>query len=294
MTPSRQRHRRGVQLMVGATLCWASAGILVRNMELKDGWQMTFWRSLFMMLFLLVVLAVQYRGALLERLRAVGVVGVVSSLLWALSFVCFVLAINRTVVANVLVLSGLSPFATALLGRLFLHERVPRRTIVAMLAAVLGILLLFVDSIAGGGLAGNLIALAIPLTFSCNVVILRRTHAEVDMVPTLVLAGLISTVMALPFALPFAASSKDLGLIAIMGVMQLGTGCLLMVRAASYLPSAEIGLLAVLEIVFGTSSTWLVVGERPGWLALTGGLIVITALVINEAVALHILRLAPG
>ncbi|PWT74550.1 MAG: permease [Proteobacteria bacterium] len=291
---SQLQHRRGVQLMIGATLCWASAGVLVRSMDLKDGWQMTFWRSLFMSLFMLSVLLWQYRTAWYQKLRAVGFVGLVSSILWALSYICFVLAVNRTVVANVLVLSALSPFAIALLGRLILQERVPGRTIAAMIAAALGIVLLFIDSIAAGGLAGNLIALAIPLTFAYNIIILRKTHTQVDMMPTLVLAGLISTLIALPFALPVSLTHNDFALLATMGVVQLGGGCLLVVKAAAYLLSAEIGLLSVLEIVFGTASTWLVVGERPGWLALTGGIIVIAALVINEAVALHLRRLAVG
>ena len=72
-----------------------------------------------------------------------------------------------------------------------------------------------------------------------------------------------------------------------MGVVQLGLGSLLMLAAAPRLRAAEIGLLAVLETVFGTLSTWLVVGEHPGRLALLGGLIVVAALVINELIALR-------
>ena len=64
--------------------------------------------------------------------------------------------------------------------RAFLHERVPGRTWLAMIAAFAGMVLMFVESIGSGGLAGNLIALAIPLTFACNVVLLRKMHAAVD------------------------------------------------------------------------------------------------------------------
>jgi len=97
----------------------------------------------------------------------------------------------------------------------------------------------------------------------------------------------------LPLALPLEATSLDLGLLAIMGVVQLGLGCLLMLAAAPRLSAAEIGLLAVLETVFGTLATWLVVGEHPGRLALAGGLIVIAALVVNELIALRTRMLTP-
>ena len=288
--PSSQRpggHRRGVLLMVGATLCWASAGMLVRNMDLRDSWEITFWRSLFMTLFILGVLSLQYRGAVFARLHAVGLPGVIAGALWALMYVCFILALGHTSVANVLVLSSVAPFTSALLGRLVLHERVPARTWLAILAAVGGIVWMFVDSIGSGGLVGNLIALAIPFAFAVNVSILRRSHAQVDMIPTLVLSGIFSMAIALPFALPLEPSSKDIGLLAIMGVVQLGVGVLLMIRAAPHLKAAEIGLLAVLEILFGTLSTWLVVGERPGTGALIGGSVVIAALVANEIAGLR-------
>ena len=281
------QHRRGVLLMVGATLCWASAGMLVRNMDLRDSWEITFWRSLFMTLFILGVLALQYRAGMFERLRAVGLPGVVAGALWALMYVCFILALGHTTVGNVLVLSSIAPFTAALLGRLFLHERVPGRTWLAMIAAFAGIVLMFVDSIASGGLVGNLIALATPFAFAVNVSILRRSHARVDMIPTLVLSGVFSMAIALPFALPLEPSTKDIGLLAIMGAVQLGLGVLLMILAAPHLKAAEIGLLAVLEIIFGTFSTWLVVGERPGTGALVGGAVVIVALVVNELFGLR-------
>jgi drug/metabolite transporter (DMT)-like permease len=280
-------HRRGVLLMVGATLCWASAGMLVRNMDLRDSWEITFWRSLFMTLFILGVLALQYRARMFERLRAVGLPGVVAGALWALMYLCFILALGHTTVGNVLVLSSIAPFTAALLGRLFLRERVPGRTWLAMMAAFAGIVLMFLDSIASGGLVGNLIALAIPFAFAVNVSILRSSRARVDMIPTLVLSGVFSMAIALPFALPLEPSAKDIALLAIMGVVQLGLGVLFMILAAPHLKAAEIGLLAVLEIIFGTVSTWLVVGERPGTGALMGGAVVIVALVVNELFGLR-------
>jgi len=60
-----------------------------------------------------------------------------------------------------------------------------------------------------------------------------------------------------------------------------------MLAATPRLRAAEIGLLAVLEIVFGTLSTWLVAGESPAPLAAAGGVLVVVALVANEAIGLR-------
>lgn len=277
----RVSHRLGVLLMIGATVCWGSAGMLVRTQRVTDPWEITFWRSFFMTLFILAVLTVQYRGEVLSRLRATGLPGLVSAALWALMYVCFIVALSKTTVANTLVVCSISPFMSALFGWFFLREAVPVRTWLAMLFAVSGIVLMFVESLGSGGALGNTIALAIPVAFGLNVVLNRKMHASVDMVPTVFLSGILSCAVTLPLAVPFEAQGLDFLNLSVLGVVQLGLGCLLMVVAARHLAAAEIGLIAELETLFGVGSTWLVVGEAPSRLALIGGTIVIVALTAN-------------
>ncbi|MGH8731637.1 MAG: DMT family transporter, partial [Burkholderiales bacterium] len=185
-------HRKGIAMMVGATLCWATAGILVRNMDVTDGWKITFWRSFFMTVFLLVVLSVQHGSRLPLRVRNMGWPGVISGLLFAGMMICFILALSLTTVANTLVVGSISPFVAALCGRLFLGEKVAPRTWLAMIAATGGITMMFFDALSSGGWAGNLIALCIPLGFGANVVILRKHRTAVDMMPSVLLAGIFS------------------------------------------------------------------------------------------------------
>jgi drug/metabolite transporter (DMT)-like permease len=279
-TPAQ--HRKGIALMIGATLCWATAGVLVRNMEVTDGWKIAFWRSFFMTAFLLVVLSVQHGSRLPQRVHAMGWPGVMSGLLFAWMMICFILALSLTTVANTLVVGSISPFVAALCGRLFLGEKVAPRTWIAMIAAIGGITMMLFDALSGGGWAGNLIALCIPLGFGANVVILRKHRSAVDMVPSVLLAGIFSMLIALPFALPLSVTTGDLALLSIMGVVQLSAGLLLMMVAVRYLASAEIGLLSILEIIFGTLSVWLLIGERPSQAALLGGGVVVAALVTNQ------------
>ncbi len=286
-------HRRGILLMIGATFCWASAGVLVRSQSVTDPWEITFWRSFFMSIFLFGVLAVQYRGNVWHRIAATGVGGLVSACLWSIMYVCFIVALSRTTVANTLVVCSISPFMAALFGRIFLGERVPVRTWVAMAAAIAGIVLMFVESLGTEGAAGTLIALVIPVAFGVNVVLNRKMHAAVDMVPTVLVSGVISAALVLPFALPFDVRGADLPNLVALGVVQLGVGCILMVVAARVLSAAEIGLLAELETVIGVASTWFFVGEVPSHMALIGGTVVIAALAINTLVGMRAPRARP-
>ena len=273
--------------MIGATLCWASAGTLVRNMSVKDSWEITYWRSLFMMIFIGAYLVYRRFHTGTKVNLQIGRAGLISGMLWASMYICFLVALGKTTVANTLVLCSIAPFFAALAGKLFLHELLPARTWVAMLIAFGGVAIMFAGSLGGGAWLGNLIAVLIPIAFAANVVMLRRMHASADTTITLILSGIISMVVTLPVALPFEVDTKDLLLLAIMGSVQLGLGCLLMIHATPRLAAAEIGLLSILETLFGTFSTWLFAGEQPALATLTGGSVVIGALALNELIGMR-------
>jgi drug/metabolite transporter (DMT)-like permease len=69
--------------------------------------------------------------------------------------------------------------------------------------------------------------------------------------------------------------------------VQLAIPCLMAVAAARVLSAPEISLLGLLEVVFGVAWAWLGAGETPAPAVLGGGLLVLAALVVNEALALR-------
>lgn len=272
---------RGLLLMVGAGLCWSLGGLLVRSAEITDGWEIVFWRSLFMVLSLGAVLLVWHGNRTLAKFREVGRWGIVTGLFLAATFFFFILSVTRTTVANTLVIMSILPFIAALLGWAVLKERVPARTWVAMAAAMAGITIMFADSMQRGGAVGMIIALGVPIMFAANLIVVRRHAGAIDMVPTVVIAGLASMALALPLAWPLSASLRDVAVLALMGSVQLGLGCMLMTLAARHLAAAEIALLSLLEPVLGPVWVWLGIGERPTDVALIGGIVVVGALALD-------------
>ncbi|MGB7991001.1 MAG: EamA family transporter [Candidatus Methylophosphatis roskildensis] len=91
----------------------------------------------------------------------------------------------------------------------------------------------------------------------------------------------------MPLAWPFHASEHDLGLLAVLGVVQLAIPCLLVVRLTRELPGPEIALLGLLEVVFGVAWAWLGAGEQPALSTLAGGALVVGAMVVNDVLALR-------
>ncbi|MET0203642.1 MAG: DMT family transporter [Casimicrobiaceae bacterium] len=128
-------------------------------------------------------------------------------------------------------------------------------------------------------------ALGVSFCFAAQLTLLRKFHATVDMLPQVMIAGVLSLVIAFALAPPFAASGRDLAILALMGCVQLGTGCLLATAASKHLSATELGLLALLEPILGPIWVWALMGENPGPATLTGGAIVLSAVLANEAFA---------
>ena len=143
-------------------------------------------------------------------------------------------------------------------------------------------------------LLGTAVALGVPIAAAINWNTLQRRGQSVDLVPALLLGALISSAVTLPLSLPFAASTRDIALLAGLGLFQLAVPCVMAVRLARRLPAAEISLLALLEIVFGIAWAWFGAGEQPGMAVLFGGALVLASLTLNEFWGLRRAGSAPG
>jgi len=232
-------------------------------------------------------------AGLWRTLRSGGRALWLSGACWCVMFTAFMLALSLTTVANVLVTMAVAPLFTALASRFVLGHRLPGRTWAAIVVAGIGIGWMYGEQAALGDprqLLGTLVALAVPVAAATNWTLLQHLKGRQgeggDMLPAVLLGAVMSAALTLPWSLPWAASPHDLGLLALLGTVQLAVPCLLAVAVARVLPAPEISLLGLLEVVFGVAWVWLAVGERPTAAVLIGGALVLLALAANEAVAL--------
>src|SRR5262245_35743182 len=191
---------RGAVLVCTAALCWSLGGLFVRLIgDHLDGWTIAFWRSGFMVLAVGGWLFGANRLRMPAVYRAMGWAGIASGLLLAGSFVMFILAITRTNVANAVALQSAAPLASAVLGRVFLGERLAPPTLIAIVTAVAGVALMFASALGSGGVVGNMLALGVAILFGANIVVVRAARG-VDLVPATVLAGVFALISTLPLA----------------------------------------------------------------------------------------------
>ncbi len=306
-------HARAVAGMIVVTLMWSSAGIVSRQLQSAEAFEVTFFRSLFNVIGLGIALT-WMRGWTLWRdlVRSPRVVWL-SGLCWSVMFTAFMVALTMTRVANVLVTMSISPLLTAVCARLFLRHEQPPRTWIAIAVAGAGIAWMFGRSMQAAdaqSLAGMGVALAVPLSTALNYTVLHfagRSAAPVrfastdaavddstatpgtepDMLSAVLVGAAISALVTLPIAWPFRATPHDLGVLFGLGIFQLAIPCLLLVRVTRALAAPEVALLGLLEMIFGVIWVWLFAGEAPGESAVVGGTIVIGALVFNELLSLR-------
>jgi len=282
-------HTRAVLLMVAIAFMWSIAGVVTRHLESARSFEVTFWRSFFTLLSLMVILPLFQGREVFSRIRHGGRALWISGFCWSFMFTAFMMALTLTSVANVLITLAVGPFLTALLARVLIGHRIAMRTWLAIAVAGLGIAWMFGGDLQADGdgsqLAGTLVALLVPMAGAINWTVVQRSQAQgdkVDLVPAVMVGAFISSLVTLPLALPLTATAHDIALLAMLGLVQLAIPCVLSVRCASVLKAPEIALLALLEIIFGILLAWLGAGEVPGTNVLTGGALVLGALLVNE------------
>lgn len=278
-------HLRAVALMVCGALMWSTGGVVSRFFHTPEGFEITFWRSVFAALTVLAWFALGRDRSALRHLMSGGRAVWLSGAMWAVMFTCFMFSLSLTTVANVLITQSLAPVFTALLAGLVLRRPVAARTWVAIAGAAAGVCLMYafdVSALDGRHALGVLVAMGIPIAGAINWNVLQRSGASIDLTSAVLVGGLLSAALTLPFAWPLGIDGHDLGLLAMLGVFQLGIPCILVMQAARHLAAAETALLALLEVVFGILLTWLFGGETPGWATVVGGATVLAALAYNE------------
>ena len=263
---------------VGAAALFSTAGLIVRRIDLP-AWDVSFWRSALLVLSLLPLLVWQRRTLWID-VRNAGPSLLASAVLLAGAFVSFILALGLAPVANVLLMFGITPFLTAVLARATLDEPLHGHTLATMALAVLGLAISVAGSLQAGALAGMAVAGLVSLCMSGNYVVVRHRR-DVGMAPAIWLAGVLSGLVALPFAHPASVTWEKVPWLLALSPGQLAGGLLLYMASLKRIPAGQAALLGLLELVLGPVWVWLFDGERPDDLTLLGGSIVVAAAAAN-------------
>ena len=277
--------RRGLIFVFMAGVLWSTVGLGIRLIDEATVWQILLYRSISLSLFLATVIYVRSRGNLFEVVKAAGLPGCIAGLALVGAYSGGIYGIQSTSVANAMLLFASAPFMAAILGWIFLREKVRKATWVAILFAIVGIGIMVQDKTQGGAaLLGNLAALGSAFGFAVFTVALRWGRSG-DMLPAVFLSGIfaifITSSICLFSGLPFQISVNDTSISMGMGVFQVGAGLVLYTLGSKTLPAAELTLLSLAEVLLGPLWVYLFLNEVATLNTLFGGLVLLLAIAGN-------------
>ena len=270
----------GPLLIFFGALSLSFGGLIVKSFEGATLWQILFWRSLFFSLTVLTFLIITYKSKVLKSFHDSGLPGFIGGLILSIGFCGYVFAMYNTTVANTNFIISLQILFLAIFGFFFLKEKINLITLISIILAMSGVLLMVGNSLSPGELSGNLAAFTMPITFAVLIMIVRK-FPSVDMVPAQFVAGVSSCLIGLSLSPTIMISPHDIFLGFLAGFFQIGFGFIFITIGARTTPSAMVGIIMLSESVLGPIWAFLFVNEIPSWYGLIGGAIILFAVLLQ-------------
>jgi DME family drug/metabolite transporter len=277
-------YRKGILFVVTAAAIWSLMGLMIRQLESADTWQVLLWRSIGAVVVLGAWVTWRSKGRPWARIRGTGWAGVIGGLALVAAFAGAIFAIQSTTVANAVFLFSASPFLAAILGAVVLREPVRATTWAAIALAGVGMFVMVREGLAAGALSGNLAALASALGFATFTVALRHGQLS-EMMPVSFLGSVFSALVALGVlgatGTGLVPPLGDIVLSFAMGSVILAVGMILYTLGSRVIPAAEATLLSLVEVMLAPVWVWLFLGETATAATFAGGAVVLVAVALN-------------
>ena len=268
-----------ILILIGAFfLSWG--GLLVREIENADIWQILFWRAFFFSLTLVFFLFFKHKKKALYSIKKSGHPGIAYGFAMSLGFVAYIIAMTETTVANVLFIISSQTIWLAIFGYLFLKEKISLKTLYSIILAMIGITVMIGGSLDTGSLKGNLVALYIPINFAFLILLIRK-FPKIDFVPSLLIAGFLSVVYGFVMSETIVISQHDLLIVFLLGSFQHAFGFICITIGARSTAAVTVGLLMLTEALFGPFWVWLFINEIPPTSVFLGGGIIVIAVIFK-------------
>ena len=270
-----------------AGIFWSFGALTVRYMV--DGhayvFQYLFYRGFSISIILLLYLFFTEGFSFYKNFLKIGISSVLGGLFLATAFTGFIFSITMTTAAVTLFMLAAMPFIAAIVGYFVLGEILKRSTLVAMIVAFIGVCVMIVNDSISGTALGAIIGFISATGFALYTVTIRW-KPETPKFTTVVLAGVFCAIFSF-FILGFSFQSFTTmptinSYLSLLHGFLVASGLILYSLGAKYLPSAELALLSLMEVVGGILWVWLPIfgiNEVPSPTVIVGGVIITIAVI---------------
>ena len=281
----KNKTNSAILLVLIAGILWSFGSLVVRYIEDARSvpWQYLFFRGATIFVLLNLYLFIKEGKSFTENYKKIDLSVFIGGMGFATAFMGFIWSVTHTSVAVTLLMLAAMPFMTAILGYIFLKEKVSFTTFTAIIIAAIGIIFMALNSSKLGSLFGLLLGLVSALGFSIGSVSLRW-NKRTPTFTTVALAGLFCAIISFVVLIfnesSFFTTFRNSSLSALHGTL-VCSGLILYSIGSKSLPAADLTLLSLTEVLGGIFWVWLPIfgiNEIPTANTIIGGFIITFAI----------------
>ncbi len=264
---------------------WSFGALTVRYMINSHEYvfQYLFYRGITISFILIIYLFFKEGTSFYKNFLKIGLSSILGGMFLATAFTGFIFSITMTSAAVTLFMLAAMPFIAAIVGYFILGEILKKSTLVAMIIAFIGVCIMIINDSLSGTALGAIIGFISATGFALYTVTIRW-KPETPKFTTVVLAGIFCAIFAffiLEFSFePFKTMPKINSYLSLLHGLIVASGLILYSLGAKYLPSAELALLSLMEVVGGVLWVWIPIfgiNEVPSITVIIGGTIITLA-----------------
>jgi drug/metabolite transporter (DMT)-like permease len=252
------------------------AGIFARLLSHLDVWTVMGWRALMGAASISIVGLVEWRRGRMDESFAFGRLSPILALLAMIAISAYAASVMTTTIADVMIIYATLPFVAAAVGWLINREAVSGRTLVASGVALAGIAVMVASGLGSGRLLGQALSALMTLSFA-GMIVLQRRQPGASIIAVNAIGALGSGLFGLLNSPHPPVDLYDFAVLFVFGLTTIGLAFVLFMEGAKFIPSAEAGLVSLLDVVLGPVWVFLAFGENPGAATILGGAIVLAA-----------------
>jgi drug/metabolite transporter (DMT)-like permease len=265
-------HRKGILAVIVSALLWSTGGIFIKLISL-NAFQLSSIRSMFAALVFVVI----FKKKLLE----VNLFTFFNAAFYAGILILFVMATKMTTAANAIFLQYTAPIYVLVLEPLINKTKYELINMVTIVFCFIGMVLFFMGELSPGYFEGNIIALLSGIAFAAFLIGMRKNRPEYQF-SSIFYGNVLIALICLPslfsvqhFILP------DFGMIAFLGIFQIGIAYAFFSYGLKRVYAIEASLISMIEPVLNPVWVFIGYGEVPAFLAIVGGIIIVSAISIR-------------
>ena len=280
-----KNQKSAILIVLLAGTLWSLGPYVVRHIDQPQlvPWQYLFTRGIVIFILLNIYLFLNEGLGFYKNYLKIGISGIIGGVGLGTAMITFIWSITNTTAAVTLLCLAAMPFITALLGFMFLRERISLTVWISIFVAAFGIFVMAIGNTEKNSFAGLIFGLASALGFSIFSVTLRW-RKNTPKFTTVAIAGLFcflfSSLMISINDLSFLSTSKNEALFATHGTL-VCSGLILYSIGSKNLPAADLTLLSLTEVIGGIFWVWLPwlgINEVPSTNTIIGGFFIFIAI----------------